>query len=812
MDLKQSSGLIHIRTEPNLSPIVQKEIDNKYINKNYYSYINKIIPQNSILNRVKYKPDISISDYVKTLNNSRKNININLEQSLKVINLSNKENFKIQKKYEDDNTSNTFLNEFIENETYNQISTNGDNFDRNFGDKQYLYNESPIKNLEYIQENNQNLIDRNNNIKENNNINFITENINIFNNKLDNDKELKYHYLKTENIKNKISIYNNYNDLKMDENYQTNKINQYNNNNNYNYIKSKISLKHNNNNLESNLNDNYFYNNKNIIKNSSSNTTLKYGGFTKNLENVNNIFINRNKSMKYFNQGNIKSQTLENIKNPKFYSNYDNILGLQKSKLNIKLKEYRKKLFREFYKHLLQFYKIRMNNYFYIFIQGIFNKNIPNKNINNINNDFKSYELIFDNKNNNENISKESLHENLNNYYITTDINQRNSYIKNEKSNENTNIKTNSLISNIISMGNPKNNYSIKSVPRLKKRNINNILISNSNFNDRKEMENNSISPSFHFGNKTIIIKNMNFKNYKNIKENELYRDSKELNKKYYQIQTRKIRSKLKDKKNKKENNNKDNNDNIINININEEKKEIKSSIDSQFNEIKNYIKSIKKDKIKIKKNTYQNNLENKKKGFIKLNTLESCDSKDDIDNKEVFNSYQTGNNTYNYLNNNKMNNNSYKNSFNNIISNITNSNEQVSNSINSLGSLNQNKSGFINKANIYKIKTYKNNKNNNFDYGKKTPISEKNIYYSNYNSKKIIKKNKTISNVNRNRNKIFSIIIKNIVTKDKRIYININYYFLFRKTKPLIKRYDLLSPCNNFSINLVGDKKNDKK
>ena len=78
------------------------------------------------------------------------------------------------------------------------------------------------------------------------------------------------------------------------------------------------------------------------------------------------------------------------------------------------------------------------------------------------------------------------------------------------------------------------------------------------NSSERRNQRNNTLgnmnskSPSFRLGNRTYINNDISFRN-EGKKENELYRDSKELNKKYEQIQRRKKLSET--KKNKKHTN-----------------------------------------------------------------------------------------------------------------------------------------------------------------------------------------------------------------------------------------------------------------
>jgi hypothetical protein len=54
--------------------------------------------------------------------------------------------------------------------------------------------------------------------------------------------------------------------------------------------------------------------------------------------------------------------------------------------------------------------------------------------------------------------------------------------------------------------------------------------------------------------------------------------------------------------------------------------------------------------------------------------------------------------------------------------------------------------------------------------------------------------------------NKPVSILIKDISTRDKRIHININYYELIRRNKPVRFRYNFLHKSEKISITLLGN------
>ena len=52
----------------------------------------------------------------------------------------------------------------------------------------------------------------------------------------------------------------------------------------------------------------------------------------------------------------------------------------------------------------------------------------------------------------------------------------------------------------------------------------------------------------------------------------------------------------------------------------------------------------------------------------------------------------------------------------------------------------------------------------------------------------------------------VFTTLIKNIKTKDGRINIYINYYYLFNKKKSKKPKYDNLIPCENFEYNYINN------
>jgi hypothetical protein len=321
---------------------------------------------------------------------------------------------------------------------------------------------------------------------------------------------------------------------------------------------------------------------------------------------------------------------------------------------------------------------VYLKKYYKYFIERVKDNNNTYKIIkknNKISNNSKSRRVIQVQKNySNENNELINIYNNLILKKDIKKLNYRNNNIKNPSNN------SLSLTDNNLTVSS-KNERSIKSIPRVK---INTNYLSINRKINKKLSEINSFSS----------LNSLNFNTEVNIKENELFRDSKELNKKYNQIQTRKIReSKSKNKS----------------VGIKLEKVKIKSDIDTQFIQIRKYMELIKNNKGK--------------------NSSE--------ENSYTFNSR---NRTINKISNNKTYNNDKKN-----------------------------------------VKYFSQFKNNIF-YSKNNKKKRENVYYE---------------------------TIKNISTKDGRININIKYYFMFRKKKPLIERYSVLTTSNIISIIYLNKNEN---
>ena len=764
----------------------QNIFPSKYM-KEKYPQLNKVVPKNSILFKVQYKPDSSYKEYLHTTYNNKNikklqniinssPININSNQ-INNNQTNNNQTNNAEQKYYEIHTNNTLLNYLDENDFKNY--SNQKNYEESLiqssGFKP-INNESSFQNF---------LIERNNLNNE-----FIINPLNsneitkkekrIIKNKITKDKDYVINeYLKFNNYSNnkkgrthKIQKNNklNIDEMNIKNNYENKyNINTSNNPKNYN---NNLYLKYKNNVLDSNNNFEYGHQVMNSIENLNFNS-YKTKNLTTNFnDNYSKESFQSHKIDTFLSPNNLANKLLENKNN----NNIDSIEDTNKG-LNIKLNYYRIRLFKEFIKHFKKFCKIRSKKFFSIFLKNFNNKyNNNNKNIyeykNNTISNIESKKVIILPNND---ISDDLLVNNS-----KTGRNMKKLYKKintdNIKKYNLNNINYTNEISNIL-----KDKNYIKSDPRIRKNNKIIFIKRNSNSKNTETNSISTLSPSIHFKNSTIINKNISFRTEENIKENELFRNTKELNEKMKQIQTRKNRSKFKS------------NNNFMFKSITTEKT-IKSDIDSQLNKIRKYMRSIKKNKNYKKQNTEilehnqanennENNNKNKvinninrisrKKNIIRINNMLNINKvNSDYNKNENLDKYNTDDKKHN-----------------NVIEKNNNiSSEKI----------------IINNNNENPINKVKNLVNNNraFYDNKKTHIVLPNQNYFYYN--KIKDNNKNIKNY-----KVYSVIIKNLSTSDGRINIYINYFFLIRKNKPLITKYDHLRIVNNFSINFIYNDNN---
>ena len=678
------------------------EKENMYSNKfirEKYLVLNEVNPKNTILFKVNYKPDIIINH--QTLNNIRTNISIRPIPSL-----SNNIN------------NNNQQNNFFQNKYYKKDDA------KNKNNKTHLFEETPIWKSDFIQGKIAKLteaflLDENNDIEQN---------MNYFNSIKDSKKEKKI-------FKNRVNNHSrNNNDLRNNNNKVNNIIH-----NSQKYIKNKENNEVNNNYGNNPNNNLYMINNdKSISKYNYNYNIIKPSGYynnknlTTNLINYNN---NNNKNSKILNIINNNKYQIKNY----FFPNkkINNILRIinkndyNNNSLNVNLNYYQIRLFKKFFKHFKQFYKICLKKYFSRFSEKI-NSNIKkNKyDIDNINSNQSGRNIIEPKNDINKDLIDNLLIKKRNKTQIKRNIRD---IIKNNRK----------PVSKKIN--NPNNlSFKASSVKTLTRDNLNSPITPIT-----------PITPILQFGNQKIVIRDISFKTEGNNIENKLYRDSEELNKKYKQIQTRKGKF-----------------NNFLGIN------QFKNDNDSLINQIRESMKLIKKNR---KENSVQDN------SNISSNTLNSITNK--IEETRFIPRKRKLNSKINDINELKINN---INNFNNINNekNIENK-EKEQNEL--LRNNNNNDLKFKNKKKTTVLNKSFDNNNNKINYKSKSDIN-----YPPKNSKR-----------NHNKHKIakkyaFSVLIKNISSKDGRINIYINYYFLFRDKTPLISSYNILQPSNNFSINYI--------
>ena len=820
---------------------------------NEYSHFKKRVPNNSILYQLKFKPDIIINEYHQTSNNINTNISIKTNPSQNQ-NISNMR--IINDSSEPSNDNRLFKNEGKSGELFKYKNNSRKNINNRSDNNNNSEIFSPFSNKNSVNSRDTNYKKRNINYIEDLNKNIyqtpiidtkINKSIQINSVDYGNDKNSNFSGTENNPINHNIS-------------YQKRNVVNSNSNNSQDMTKFSNALNiQNYENKRNNLSIGSYYNNK--TRSESSVESLR----AKKMREMNDIiFSSGNKINTIF------SNRLRRKNNSNLITNYNNSNNSKDLSTNVKLEYYRIKLFKEFLKHFQLFYKSYIQKYFIIFLNKIqshkkyhkryqnsliYNKKSYLRNISTIEGNAQSQTNIYNSNKYGLNLIEVFKSSNMNDYYKMYKQLKKNKSINprlrlfNNSSNNLNNLSTSS-----------KSNHYINSAPRINKY-ANNLSVKR-NEGNKSLFNANSKSPSFRFGNKTYINTDISFANEGNQKENELYRDSKELNKKYEQIQRRKKILEMK-KMNKETNKSVD----IGHMKKSEEFKELKeykNNVNSE-NKLKEDTKSesvasrntknkLKNDQL-IKISSYDENLNNndennkkEKERKYNLNFYKTCysyqfrneksknDNKDNKDkdtdiNIDIKSDYiregRTG-----MLRKNKNRFNSKKNFLNittdenknkKLIKDKADTNANTSNTTNNLNNdKNEEKNLQKVKVNI-NLNLMNNNKENNITKNKtvmnKINTSNKNNKIINYNYP--IPTNSKNNSPTKNKNNIYysknskinftSTIIKNIMTKDKRIYINIYYYTFSKKNNIIRKRFHNLCKSENISITLlaVEQKKN---
>ena len=659
----------------------------KYIKKNYPK-LNRIVPKYSILYKVNYRPELANNEYQhETLDN----IKINFDDY-------NKSNIKT-----------------IEREIYETYQ----NIDDNNKYKNYCI-DKPLRNVHTVHR-----LKNNDTFSPHSNINKIDLEI----------KENKIVYGKIELPRKKLNR----------DNYNKN-----NNSQSYSNYSNKIK-------------DNKQITENNDMKSRKTFNTSKYNKYRKNLSKgmveffnkANNTEASETSFESLSNKGyKIKKIILYSGKNNKYLgektNNNKNDIEKNENKKDsatLKMEIYRIKLFHEFFKHFQKFYKNFIKNHFNYFLDKI--KSLKENQKSNVINETLDYGHKSKNISllTNEKSTKKSLID------ILISSNKKD-YFKINNENKKYNLKFKNIFNTINEKNiNNKNNYKNLSITLSKKKYKKKILLKDNNLNNlslsiqrkKKGIE----SPCFSFMNKIIINKDMSL-GKESINENDLFRDSKKLNKKYEQIQRR--RKNIFDKD--------------IGILNNQSIDFNNNDISNEFNVIRKYIQEVKKENENSNnnRNTVGYGKNKKIKKLIKINNKEKHKDKNNkgIENEEIKDK----------------------------ILNIDDNNKKFK-----IMKVNVDKNLVGNDGSAKKVfKYYKENKKSILHSQNKN----NNSFQGNKNDVYFIKKpNKE--------NKIFSIVIKNIETRDKLIHIHINYYFFKWKKNHTKLRYNFLKKSKSFSINIIN-------
>ena len=359
MDNKLLNNIFRIKE--NSSSVKEKEnvFPSRYI-KDKYPHLNEVVPKNSILFKVKYKPDIIEDQHKRMSNKINTDLKMKLSPSPSLMSsnrYNNQRNFFPQNRCYNEFTNNTLLNYLDENDLnvnyYNIIDNIDKNYEENLSkNNELIFSENERMSPKCISGNNREIVlnsKRKNKLKEEN-----------AKNNFDNLNNIIFNSPKNTIIEN----------LDIDYLYGNHKINK-------------------------DLYSNYMYN----INNIEPKSKYDYEYNITNTKTAKDIFLdNLNNSKtrqilyKYFSPNQIAGKIMKNKKKNKikikhskdhFSTENNNTNDILSKKLNY----YRIKLFKEFFKHFKIFYKIRLSKYFCCFLDKI--KNFK-----------KPYKIIFKNNNN----------------------------------------------------------------------------------------------------------------------------------------------------------------------------------------------------------------------------------------------------------------------------------------------------------------------------------------------------------------------------------------------------------------------------
>jgi len=765
---------------------------NKYLKKDYKNF-TKIDPKNPILYKVKYKPEIIINEYRQPSNN----INIKTNKSGN----SNSNNERNNYNNLGFQPNNIYFNDYNTEEYEFDNSIKNENNDKNYNNNDKSDNQERAKNSDYISSK----LNRSNESNSNE----------VIFSPFSNGYSLQSRESDTKKSKLKNNNNNEYNKKKPNYIFQSpidsknNKVNwnipAKSDRNNYSHNKKNINRiieienndmydsrnKRNNSNSRNKYNDdrnvnvcnalNYrkYNKRKDPVKNFANLYNKTVGSESsldsfraKKMNKMDNIVFSNinslNNALKSgFNSNNIISNSTIN-----FNSNNSNNIDNSKESLNLKLENYRTRLFKEFYKHFEAFYKSYVTKNFIYFKNKIKNykKSIFNNN--------KSF--IYTKKNN---LKKCFM---MNNY---------SSYKKRKVP-----ISINNKIYG-------KDLFEIKKSSTMKDYyKLYNELRKNRNLSQSMNKINNIFnSYSFDTDNKYSNQKNNNKSVEKRTKNDNLLNSAPRLYKNLFNFSDKKNL----DNKNKLSKISKSPNKIIIN-NVLCFSTDGKIELDDE----KKNNKTVETDR---RQKRYINSRDTRKISRPKINKLNIHTLKDDSDENDYNMKF---NRTY-YGNNFRNDNDKNKNINKTKSSDKTEGNKTARTQKDVENDYKNNNNDYINLIlkKIHNIFNYKNKnnfkcnedkKNDNEDY-KKDKTSNNNFVKKDNDKpygKRWVNDNKIIPNKNNN---FVSILIKELSTSDKRINIRINYYEFIGKTKNN-NEYDFLQQSENISLTLFGINSESKK